>query len=115
MPGTKPLNVELTNHIQHEPPQMPRRQPLPQIRRHKKLLITLNAPKLQPGDRDWVNEVNGPFVTSIGVNRPFASHLQPGDRGAACGAAQRYPGSKVKVSAVDAIRDNNGLIYQRQR
>jgi N-acetylmuramoyl-L-alanine amidase-like protein len=24
----------------------------------------------------------------------------------------RYPGSKVKVSAVDAIRDNNGLIYQ---
>ncbi len=24
----------------------------------------------------------------------------------------RYPGSKVKVSAVNAIRDNNGLIYQ---
>ncbi|WP_190822549.1 hypothetical protein [Saccharopolyspora pogona] len=24
----------------------------------------------------------------------------------------RYPGSKVRVSAVDAIRDNNGLIFQ---
>ncbi|MEV0057981.1 hypothetical protein AB0H34_46770 [Saccharopolyspora shandongensis] len=24
----------------------------------------------------------------------------------------RYPGSKVKVSAVDAIRDNNGLLFQ---
>jgi hypothetical protein len=48
IPGTKPRQIQLIDHVDHEPHQMIRRQPIPHIRRQQEHLPTTRGDEVEP-------------------------------------------------------------------